>query len=567
MSQIVRSCRTIIRRNPLCGTLGSRSVGPVWWITALLIALAVVLPMASLASLATHAGFAHWSHLLQHVLPHALTHTTLLLVGVGLLTAVIGTTCAWIVTRYDFPFRQTLQWALLLPLAVPTYIVAYAYVDLLHPIGPLQTLLRALLGFDSPRQFRLPDLRSIGGTIFVLSAVLYPYIYLTMRTMFASQPERLLEVARTLGCSPREAFIRVALPMARPALAVGLSLALLEVLNDIGAAEFMGVTTLTVSIYTTWITRSDLGAAAQISVAMLLMVIALVWMEHQGRQHQRHGLIRGMHPIQARRLHGLTAWATTLIVGLPVFLGFVLPTAHLIWLAWRQFMEGHGLPSGLIDGVLNSAGLALGVTAITLGAGLIVAWAARPSIGTWTTQSWLARCASLGYAIPGTVLAIGLMPPALQLDAWMAQGLGLPGLPMMGLGGILVVACVLRFLAMPVGNLEAGLTRLPPHLEQAARSLGESAASTLRRVHLPLLRPALLASSLMVFIDVMKELPATLLLRPANFETLSTLLYADASRGSYEHGSMAALLIVMVGLPAVMLLSRTQQNSTQPTSS
>jgi iron(III) transport system permease protein len=272
-----------------------------------------------------------------------------------------------------------------------------------------------------------------------------------------------------------------------------------------------------------------------------------------------------MHPIQPRRLHGLTAWSVTTLVGLPVFLGFALPTAHLIWLTWRRFAEGQGLTPGLIDGILNSAGLALGVTAITLAAGLIVAWAARPSAGGWSAQSWLARCASLGYAIPGTVLAIGLMTPALHLDAWMAEWLSLPGLPMMGLGGILAVACVLRFLAMPVGNLEAGLTRLPPHLEQASRSLGESATSTLRRVHLPLLRPALLASGLMVFIDVMKELPTTLLLRPANFETLSTLLYADASRGSYENGAMAALLIVLVGLPAVILLSRTQRDSINPT--
>lgn len=541
------------------------AVGPLWWAAAVLIALAVLIPVASLTALASDAGIAHWSHLLEHVLPNAVANTALLLAGVGFATAVAGTACAWLVTRYDFPLRRVLQWALLLPLAVPTYIVAYAYVDLLHPIGPLQSMVRAVLGFESPRQFRLPDLRSLGGAIFVLATVLYPYVYLTMRAMFVTQPQRLLDVARTLGCGPREAFMRVALPMARPALAVGLSLVLLEVLNDIGASEFMGVTTLTVSIYTTWVTRSDLGAAAQISVAMLLMVVALVWVERRGRRHQRHGIVREMQPIRPRRLRGGTAWAVTAVTGLPVLLGFVLPASHLGWLAWRRAAEGQGLTPDLIAAGLNSAGLALGVTAITLGAGLIVAWAARTSTGGGVAQGWLARCASLGYAIPGTVLAIGLMTPAIRFDSWIAQGLGLPGLPLMGLGGVLVAACVLRFLAMPVGSLEAGLARLPPQLEQASRSLGESPASTLRRVHLPLLRPAMLASGLLVFIDVMKELPTALLLRPANFETLSTLLYAEASRGSYEHGSMAALLIVIVGLPAVLLLSRTQRDSIDTT--
>lgn len=560
-----RSGLRLRRRGNLCLRLRLRTlaVGPLWWAAAALVALAVLLPAASLLALAAQAGVGHWAHLLAHVLPTAAANTALLLLGVGLAVAVVGTGCAWLVARYDFPLRPVLQWALLLPLAVPTYIVAYAYVDLLHPIGPVQSLVRALLGFESPRQFRLPDLRSTGGAIFVLAAVLYPYVYLSMRAMFATQPQRLLDVARTLGCSPAQAFWRVALPLARPALAVGLSLALLEVLNDIGASEFMGVTTLTVSIYTTWVTRSELGAAAQIAVAMLLIVLALVWLERQGRRHQRHGLVQQMQPMQPQRLRGAAAWGATAAASLPVLLGFVLPAAHLGWLAWRRAAEGHGMTPELLAASANTAALALGVTALALAAGLVVAWAARPAAGGWATQSWLARCACMGYAIPGTILAIGVLAPAIWLDGWLAQALNLRGLPLMGLGGVLAAACVLRFLAMPVGSLEAGLMRLPPHLEQASRSLGHGPAATLWRVHLPLLRPALLTSGLMVFIDVMKELPATLLLRPANFETLSTLLYAEASRGSYEHGALAALLIVIVGLPAVLLLSRTQRAAAQ----
>lgn len=540
-----------------------RAVGPVWAALAAAIALAVLTPLAALAWTALGAGTGHWSHLIAHVLPGALARTTTLLAGVGALTAVVGTGCAWLVTRADFPGRRVLQWALLLPLTVPTYIAAYSYVDLLHPIGPFQGAVRALLGFDSPRQFRLPDARSMGGAVLVLSAVLYPYVYLSMRAMFSTQPARLMEAARLLGEGPWGAFRRVALPMARPALAVGVGLVLLEVLNDVGASEFLGVTTLTTTIYTTWVTRSDLGAAAQIACAMLALVALLVMLERQGRQRQRAGAVRAMRPAPRQRLHGARAWLATAAAALPVVIGFVLPAGHLAMLAWKRAVEGYGLTPEVIAGATHSALLALSVTAIAVTAGLVVAWAARSTAGARTRAWWLGG-AALGYAIPGTVLAIGLLPPALALDAWIAGALGLPGLPMMSLGVVLVAAGVMRFLALPIGGGEAGLSRIPAPLEQVARSLGESPLGTLRRVHLPLLRPALTTSALLVFIDVMKELPASLLLRPANVETLPTLLYAEAARGSYEHGALAALLIVAVGLPAVLLLSREPASPASP---
>lgn len=533
-----------------------RAVGPLWHATATAIALAVLAPLAALAWTALGAGTAHWGHLVAHVLPLAAAQTATLLAGVGLLTALVGTGSAWLVTRTDFPGRAVLQWALLLPLTVPTYIAAYSYVDLLHPIGPFQSAVRALLGVESPRQFRLPDARSMTGAVLVLSAVLYPYVYLSMRAMFATQPARLMEVARLLGEGPWGAFRRVALPMARPALAVGVGLVLLEVLNDVGASEFLGVTTLTTTVYTTWITRSDLGAAAQIACAMLAMVALLVWLERQGRRRRRAGTVHAMRPAPRRRLRGLRAGLATAAAALPVLIGFVLPAGHLAVLAWQRAAEGHGLSAQVLAGARHSAGLALGVTAIAVATGLIVAWASRPTGGVGRRRAWWLGSAAMGYGIPGTVLAIGLLPPALAVDGWIAGALGWPGLPLMGLGAVLVLACVLRFLALPIGGVEAGLARLPAPLEQVARSLGESPWGTLRRVHLPLLRPALSASALLVFIDVMKELPASLLLRPANFETLPTLLYAEAARGSYEHGALAALLIVAVGLPAVLLLSR-----------
>jgi iron(III) transport system permease protein len=550
-----------VRRQPP----GLRAAGPAWRCASLLIALGVLAPVLTLAWLALGSGVGHWGPLFAHVLPQAALNTALLLAGVGALVLVIGTGCAWLVTAHDFPGRGVLHWALLLPLAMPTYIVAFAYLDLLHPIGPVQGAVRWMLGFDSPRQFRLPDLRSLPGAVFVLGFVLYPYVYLTARAMFMTQPAHLMEAARMLGESRRGAFFRVALPLARPALAVGLSLALLETLNDIGASEFLGVNTLTVAVYTTWITRSDLAGAAQIACAMLFVVVALVWLERHGRQHQRFGSAQRMRAVQPRRLRGGAAWAATAVTSLPVLIGFVAPALYLVWESAKRLHQGGGISRGLIASLGNTLALAAGVTAVAVAAGLVVAWAARSQGSRPNRARWQARVATLGYAVPGTVLAIGLLTPALAVDAALATAMGWQGLPLMGAGVVLVAACAIRFLAMPVGGIEAGLSRIPPAIEQASRLLGETTAGTLRRVHLPLLRPALAAGALLVFVDAMKELPATLLLRPANFDTLATWLYAEAARGTYEEGAIAALAIVLAGLLPVVLLARNQLGAPSPT--
>ncbi|HJS05273.1 MAG TPA: iron ABC transporter permease [Variovorax sp.] len=538
------------------GGIDMKPVGPVWRAASVAIALGVLAPVLSLAWLAFGADLSHWTHLARHVLPQAALNTALLLAGVGVLVLLIGTGCAWLVTVCDFPGRRVLHWALLLPLAMPTYIVAFAYLDLLHPIGPVQGAIRWALGFDSPRQFRLPDLRSMPGAVLVLGFVLYPYVYMTARAMFMTQPAHLMEAARTLGETAAGAFFRVALPLARPALAVGLSLALLETLNDIGASEFLGIQTLTVAVYTTWITRSDLAGAAQIACAMLVVVVALVLLERHGRRHQRFGSAQRMRAIEPRRLHGAAAWLACIAAALPVVIGFVTPALYLLWESAKRLRLGGGISDGLLASLGNTLALAAGVTVTTVAAGLVVAWAVRSQGSTINPARWQARAATLGYALPGTVLAIGLLTPALGFDALLGRLLRLEGLPLMSAGIVLVVACAIRFLAMPVGGIEAGLARIPSALEQASRLLGESAAGTLRRVHLPLLRPAIAAGALLVFVDAMKELPATLLLRPANFDTLATWLYAEAARGTYEEGAIAALAIVAAGLLPVMLLAR-----------
>ncbi len=524
-----------------------------------LLALFVLMPIATLAWYAFNADLAHWSHLFNYVLPQAFTNTVLLLLGVGVLVALLGTGSAWLVTAYEFKGRQALTWALLLPLAVPTYIVAFAYLDLLHPIGPIQTALRALLGFDSPRQFRLPDLRSLPGAILVLGFVLYPYVYLSTRVMFMSQAASLLEAARTLGARRGEVFLLVALPMARPAIAVGLSLALLETLNDIGASEFLGVQTLTVAVYTTWITRSDLGGAAQIALTMLVIVVGLILLERHGRRRQRYASTQRMRPMQPRPLRGMAGVAALALGAIPVLVGFVAPAAYLVNETWKRLHRVGGVSEQLLAGLANTLMVAVAATVITLLCGLLLAWAGRAlREGTGSVPArGFSRVASLGYAVPGTVLAIGLLTPLLLFDRLLGFVLGNAGLLLMGSSAALVLAYAIRFLAIPVGGIEAGLLRIPPSMEQASRLLGESPGRTLLRVHLPLLRPALAASALLVFVDTMKELPATLLLRPLNFETLATWLYAEAARGTYEEGAVAALAIVAAGLLPVILLART----------
>nr|WP_232438256.1 iron ABC transporter permease [Burkholderia ubonensis] len=537
-----------------------RLKGGVWLAAALAIAAAVAAPLATLVGAAFDADLAHWRHLAEFVLPQALANTLLLLAGVGAIVTLVGTGCAWLVTAYDFPGRRALTWALLLPLAVPTYIVAFAYLDLLHPIGPVQGAIRWLLGFDSPRQFRLPDLRSLPGAIFVLGFVLYPYVYLSTRAMFVTQSASLLEAARALGAGRIATFWRVVVPLARPAIAVGVSLALLETLNDIGASEFLGVQTLTVSVYTTWITRSDLAGAAQIALAMLAIVVGMIVLERYGRRRQRYAHGRRMRPLAPRRLSGPAAWGTAALGWLPVLLGFGAPAAYLAVETGKRLHLVGGVSAQLLTGLANTLTIALAATAATLACGLVVAWAARAqrdSAGTGPARVG-ARIASLGYAVPGTVLAIGLLLPLAAADRAIGAALGRDGLILMGSAAALVIAYTVRFLAISAGSIEAGLARIPPSLEQAARSLGETAGGTLRRVHLPLLRPALTTSALLVFVDAMKELPATLLLRPLNFDTLATWLYAEAARGTYEEGAVAALAIVLAGLVPVILLARTR---------
>ena len=536
----------------------SRS-GRLWVAGLALVAALVAVPVLALLWQAARGSQGLWSHMLAHVLPQAVSQTAILLAGVGVLVTVIGTSAAWLVTAYEFPGRRWLEWLLLLPLAVPTYIIAYAYLDILHPLGPVQTAIRALLGFDSPRDFRLPDIRSMTGGILLLGLVLYPYVYLTTRAMFVTQAANLVEVSRSFGVTRRGVFLRVALPLARPAIAVGVSLALMEALNDIGATEFLGIRTLTNSIYTTWVTRSDLPGAAQIALVMLAVVVALVVLERWARRSQRYWTnAQRARPLARHRLGpvaGLVALGLALV---PVMLGFVFPALHLSIVAFRR-VQASGVSPRLAGEALNTVVLAGSVTALVVAAGLLVAFVTR-AFQSRTTAA-LGRIAAIGYAMPGTVVAIGILIPIAALDrsvdAAAREWFGVStGLLLIGSGAALSYAYFVRFLTIGSGGVESGLARLPRSYDHAARCLGRGSCGTLCHVHLPLCRAALASAALLVFVDCMKELPATLLLRPLNFETLATHLYGEAARGTYEEGAIAALLIVAVGTLPAMLLAR-----------
>jgi iron(III) transport system permease protein len=535
-----------------------RRTSPAWTVFVAVLAAVMLLPVATVVVLSLAPGVSIWPHLMRTVLPAALADTVLLLIGVSALVLVFGTATAWLVTMYRFPGRAVIDRLLVLPLAVPTYIVAYCYVELLDFSGPVQRLLRTLFGWHTVQDYWFPDVRSMGGAIVILSAVLYPYVYLTARASFVQQSVCVLEVARTLGQTSAGAFWLVALPLARPALAAGLALALMETLNDLGAVQYLGVQTLTASIYTTWLQRSSLGGAAQLSLVALLFVLALVAAERAARGHgQYHHTTGRYRSIPFSDLEGWRGYAAAGFCAVPVLAGFVAPFGILLVQATAHVSDA--LLAGFWSAVRNSIAVSVVAALVTVALGLGLAYARRVAPNVFVRIA--VRGAGLGYALPGTVLALGLLIPLADLDnavdAWMRNWIGVPvGLLLSGSLFVVVLAYVIRFLAVSLSALEAGFERLSPNLDAAARTLGETALSALWRVHIPLLIPALGAAALLVFVDAMKELPATLLLRPFNFETLATHVYAYAGLEMFENATLGALTIVVIGLVPVLLLHR-----------
>jgi iron(III) transport system permease protein len=527
-----------------------------WTLFVAALAALMALPLATVVVLSLSAQESVWPHLIRTVLPGALADTGLLLAGVATLTLLFGTGTAWLVTMYRFPGRGLLDRLLVLPLAMPTYIVAYCYVELLDFSGPVQRTLRVLFGWRTVKDYWFPDVRTLTGAILVLSAVLYPYVYLSARASFVQQSICVLEVARTLGRTSAGAFWSVALPLARPALAAGVALALMECLNDLGAVQYLGVSTLTVSIYATWLQRSSLAGAAQIALVALLFVLALLIAERAARgKSQFHHTTGRYRSIPFSDLEGWRGYAAAAACCLPVIAGFVAPFVVLLVQASAHMSDA--LASGFWRAIRNSVGIAALAAGTTVALGLGLAYARRLAPTAFVRS--VVQAAGLGYAMPGTVLALGLIIPLAALDnhvdAALRSHFGISsGLLLSGSLFVIVLAYTIRFLAVSLGALEAGLERLSPNLDAVARTLGETALSALWRVHMPLLVPALGAAGLLVFVDGMKELPATLLLRPFNFETLATHVYSYAALEQFESAALGALTIVAIGLVPVLLL-------------
>ena len=497
-----------------------------------------------------------WAHLADTVLPRYVFNTLWLFVGVGAGTLVIGVGCAWLVTMCRFPGAGVFEWGLLLPFAVPAYVLAYAYTGMFEFAGPVQTWLREAFGWGR-QDYWFPEIRSLGGAIAMMSLVLYPYVYLLSRAAFLEQSVCVLEVSRTLGSGPWRSFATVALPLARPGIVAGLSLALMETLNDFGTVDYFAVDTFTTGIYRTWLGLGEAAAAAQLAAILLLFVFSLVIIERWSRRRMRfhHTSIR-YRRLPGYRLTGVRACGAFTACILPILLGFLLPGAAL--LTWSIETAEEVINARFFGFALNSFTLAILTSAFAVAIAVILAYGTRLREGRLIAGA--IRIAGMGYAVPGAVIAVGILLVSSEIDntidAWLRTSLGLSsGLIFTGTVAGIVFAYLVRFLAISLNTIEASLTKITPNMDSAARTLGHRPLAMLHRVHLPLMWGSLLTAAMLVFVDVMKELPATIIMRPFNFDTLAIRAYQLASDEQLAEASPAALGIVFVGIVPVVLLS------------
>jgi iron(III) transport system permease protein len=526
-------------------------------VSAAAVAAVVAAPILSVCA-AVFAGGTEgtWRHLASTVLPEYVASTLWLCAGVGAGAAVVGVATAWLVTMHDFPGRRAFEWALVLPLAVPAYVMAYAYTDLLQFAGPVQGWLRAATGWGAG-EYWFPDVRSLPGAVAMFVLVLYPYVYLLARAAFLEHAGGMTEIGRSLGYGPWSSFFRISLPLARPAIAAGTALALMETLADYGTVAYFGVQTFTTGIYRAWFSLGDRVASAQLATALLAFVVLLLLLERASRGRARFHDTSGRLRAQPSRLRGWRAAGAAAACAAPLAVGFAIPAGALLWMALTDGDAQFG--ARFLRLARNSFTLAAVTAVLAVGLAVLLAYAARSSRSPWPRS--LNRLVSLGYAAPGSVIAVGVLIPVTRLDRWLAAAIEAsfgvqPGLLLTGGIAALVYAYLVRFLAVALQTVESSLARITPSMDDAARSLGCDPGTTLRRVHLPLLRGGLLTAGLLVFVDVMKELPATLVMRPFDFDTLATQAYTLASDERLGEASTAALAIVAVGVLPLIVVSR-----------
>ena len=528
-----------------------------WGIGTALICALVAMPLVTVVLLTFGDNQDIWSHLAATVLPDYLATTGLLMLGVGMGTLVIGVSAAWVVTMCRFPGKALFEWALLLPIAMPAYIVAFVYTDLLEYAGPVQGALRDAFGWTSPRDYWFPEIRSLGGAIAMMTLTLYPYVYLLSRATFMEQSVCVLEVSRTLGRGPWAAFFKVALPLSRPAIVIGVSLVLMEALNDFGTVDFFAVKTFTAGIYDVWLNMNSVAGAAQLSTVLLAFVLVLIAAERWARGAKGFQQSTNRYrALPSYRLRGAWSAGASLLCALPIVFGFALPALVLGSYALDHYQKT--LEADFFVHLSNSLMLSISAAFIALIIGLSLAYAVRLTGSRGLRAA--SRFAAIGYAMPGAVLAVGIMVPFgafdNAVDAFMRDTFRLStGLLLSGTVAAVTFGYVVRFLALSYGAAEASLTKVTGSMEGAARTLGEGPFGTLRRLHFPLIRGSILAAMLLVFVDGMKELPMTVILRPFNFETLATFVHQYASDELLEEASLAALTIVAAGIIPVILLS------------
>ena len=517
----------------------------------------MMVPLLTVVGMAIAPSDDIWRHLAETVLWDYVSTTAILTIGVGIGVTVIGTGTAWLVTMCKFPARGIFNWALLLPLAVPAYVLAFVITDQLEYAGTVQTALRALFGWQNRQDYWFPEIRSLGSAIIVMTLVLYPYVYLLARAAFLEQSVCVIEVSRTLGKGPWRSFFFVALPLARPAIVIGVTLALMETVNDFGTVDFFAVNSFTAGIYDVWLNMNSRSGAAQLATVLLLFVLALISAERWARRGQAfHHTTSKYRALPNYELKGLAAALAFIVCLVPVALGFVLPAGVLTNYAINFYEET--LSANYLTYAANSLTLAAFTAVLAVAIGVFMAYGVRLS-GAKVIRA-VTRLASVGYAVPGAVLAIGIVVPLgafdNALDTLSRTVFGIPtGLLLSGTIAGLVYGYLARFLALSHGTMESSLDKITLSMDGAARTLGHGPAGTLRRVHFPLMRGSLLTASLLVFVDCMKELPLTLILRPFNYDTLATFVYQYASDELLEESALGALSIVIAGILPVILLS------------
>ena len=527
----------------------------LWAWTAIGTAVVVAVPIAAVLSSLVVPSVDVWRHLWRTQLLDLIANTLLLLLGVGMGTLLVGGGLAWLVVFHRFPGRSVLEWALILPLAVPAYVIGFTFLGLFEYAGPIQGALRGALGAGA----RLPELRSYGGVVAMMTLVFYPYVYLLARVAFREQGTAAVEIARTLGRSRPAAFLAVTVPMARPALAAGVALAMMEALADFGTVATFGYRTLTEAIYRVWYGMFDRIAATQLASVLLLFALALLLLEHRSRGRARfvqRG--RASRALEAEPLRGFRAVAATAVCLAVLGPAFVLPVGQLAWWALAAVRGGRVAPDFLAL-LEHTALLAAAAAGLACALAVLLAYAGRLR-GTRVVRL-AARLASMGYALPGAVIAVGVLLPLAWADHVLVppleRVLDRPlGLLLTGSAAGLILAYVVRFLAVGLQSVEASLGRIPPSLDDAARTLGAPAGAALRRVHLPLIRGGLLTALVLVFVETMKEMPATLLLRPFGLNTLAIEIWERTSEAMWQEAAVPALALVGVGLLPVMLLIR-----------